>query len=99
MANGTITLTKTGSSNSGTLYGQIIWSADINGTEKNSSTVTASVQLKRQAGYTTTGTWKGSLSLGGSTKSISWYGSISSSWVTVATLTATINHDSDGTGT
>ena len=99
MANGTITLTKTGSSNSGTLYGQIIWSADSNGTEKNSSTVTASVQLKRQAGYTTTGTWKGSLSLGGSTKSISWYGSISSSWVTVATLTATINHDSDGTGT
>lgn len=98
MASGTITLTKTGSSSSGTLYGQIVWSAATNGTEKNSSTVTASVQLKRQDGFTTTGTWNGSLSLGGSTKSISWYGSISNSWVTVATLTATINHDSDGAG-
>lgn len=96
MASGTITLSKSGS---GSMSGQIVWSSASNGTEANSSKVTAKLQLKRPAGFTTTGTWKGSLKVGGSTKSISWYGSISSDWVTVATLTATVSHNADGSGT
>lgn len=96
MANGTITLTKSGS---GKMSGRIVWSADSNGTEANSSTVTAQVQLQRPAGFTTTGTWKGSVKVGGSTKNISWYGSISNSWVTVATFTETVTHNPDGSGT
>lgn len=99
MASGNITLTRSGTSSSGKMYGQIVWSATSNGTEANTSTVTASVQVKRQDGYTTTGTWKGNLTIGGSTKTISWYGSISSNWVTVATLTATVSHSTDGSGT
>lgn len=98
MINGTITLSKTGTSSSGTMYGQILWSAESNGSAKNNSTVKATVQVKRQAGFTTTGTWKGSLTVGGTTKEISWYGSISSSWVTVATITVDVAHANDGTG-
>ena len=96
MANGTLTLTKSGS---GKMYGQIVWSAESNGTEANNSTVTATIQIKRPAGFTTTGTWKGSLKVGGATKNISWYGSVSSNWVTVGTLTETVSHNSDGSGT
>ena len=96
MANGTIELTRSGS---GILYGQIVWSSSSNGTGANSSSVTASVQLKRSdAGYTTTGTWKGSLKVGSTTQSISYYGSIGGSWVTVGTLTATVSHESNGSG-
>ena len=98
MINGTITLKRTGTSSSGTLYGQILWSAESNGSAKNTSTVTATVQVKRQAGFTTTGTWKGSLTVGGTTKEISWYGSISSDWVTVATITVDVTHANDGVG-
>lgn len=98
MINGTITLSKTGTSSSGTMYGQILWSAESNGSAKNNSTVKATVQVKRQAGFTTTGTWKGSLTVGGTTKEISWYGSISSSWVTVATITVDVAHANDGSG-
>lgn len=96
MASGTITLTKSGN---GKLEGQIVWSSSSNGTEANTSTVTASIQIKRPDAYTTTGTWKGSLKVGGATKTISYYGSISSSLVTIATLTATVNHNTDGSGT
>ena len=96
MANGTLTLTKSGS---GSMYGQIVWSATSNGTEANNSTVTATIQIRRPSGYTTTGTWKGSLKVGGATKNISWYGSVSSNWVTVGTLTETVSHNADGSGT
>ena len=98
MINGTITLKRTGTSSSGTMYGQILWSSESNGSIKNNSTVTATVQVKRQAGFTTTGTWKGSLTVGSTTKSISWYGSISSSWITVATITVDVAHANDGSG-
>lgn len=97
MASGTITLTRSGS---GILFGQIVWSSSSNGTNANTSTVTASVQIKRSdAGYTTTGTWKGSLKIGGTTTNISYYGSISGSWVTVGTLTVTVKHNTSGSGT
>lgn len=96
MIEGTITLKSTAS---GKLYGRILWEAESNGTAANTSTVTAKIQLHRQSGYTTTGTWKGSLTVGGTTANISYYGSIGSSWVTVKTLTATVAHNADGSGT
>lgn len=97
MANGTITLKRTGSV-TGNLYGQIVWSGVSNDSVSNKSTVQASIQLKRNSGYKTTGTWKGSLVIGDTTKAISYYGTIGSSWVTVGTLTATVAHNEDGTG-
>lgn len=96
MIDGIITLKSTAS---GKLYGRILWEAESNGTAANTSTVTAKLQLHRQSGYTTTGTWKGSLTVGGTTANISYYGSIGSSWVTVKTLTATVAHNADGSGT
>ena len=95
MANGTITLAKTGS---GELYGQILWSSVSNGTDANTSTVTASIQLKRPAGWYTQGTWKGSLNVGGMSKQISCHTTVRDSWVTIDTLTATVSHNADGSG-
>jgi hypothetical protein len=93
MTNGTVSLGK-----SEQTEGQIIWSAsaDLN---TNASTVTATVQVRRWDGnYTTTGTWTGSVSIGSSSASISHYAAVNG-WVTVKTFTATVNHNSDGTGT
>ena len=95
MANGTITLTKSGS---GLMYGQIVWSSTSNGTEANTSTVTASLQVSRTAGYTTTGYWNGSLQVGGTTKSFTLHKAVSGNWVTLLTITATVNHGADGVG-
>lgn len=95
MAQGTITLTKSGS---GELYGQIIWSSVSNSTAANTSTVMATIQLKRPAGWYTQGTWKGSLNVGGMTKQISYHTTVRDSWVTIDTLTATVSHNADGTG-
>lgn len=97
MANGTISLTR----NTGGVYldGQILWSSTGNGTQANTSTVTAQLQLKRAALNTTTGTFKGTFTVGGTGKTVSWYGSLpSNTWVTVETLTVTLSHDLSGTG-
>jgi len=96
MANGTIALTRTGS---GYLTGQILWSSTGNGSEENSSTVTAKLQLQRSALNSTTGTFKGTFTVGSTSKTISWYGTLPSyEWVTVETITATISHNGDGNG-
>ena len=95
MANGTITLARTGS---GELYGQILWSSVSNGTQANTSTVTAAIQLKRPDGWYTQGTWKGSLNVGGVTKQISYHTTVRDSWATIDTLTATVSHNGDGSG-
>ena len=94
MIDGIITLSHGGNN----LYGRIVWQAESNGTRNNNSTVTAKVQLHRQAGFTTTGTWKGSINIGGKTSNISYYGSIGSDWVTVKALTVDVGHNNDGTG-
>lgn len=95
MASGTITLTKSGS---GSLGGRITWESVSKGTEANASEVTAKIQVYKPNGYTTTGTWKGSLKVGGTSKSISVHKEIGSSWVTLATVTATVSHNADGSG-
>ena len=97
MASGTITLTKSGD---GYLKGRIVWEATSNGSTKNNSTVTASLQIARSnTGYTTTGTWTGSLNIGGTSKTFSVSKSVTSSWVEVYSFTITKAHNSDGTGT
>ena len=92
-AGGTISL-----GTSGALQGQIIWSSVSNGSSANSSTVTATLQIARTNAYTTTGTFPYKLTVGGSTISGSWYGSITNSWMTIAQNVVTIPHNSDGTG-
>lgn len=92
-ASGTISL-----GTSGALQGQIIWSSVSNGSSANSSTVTCTLQIARTNAYTTTGTFPYQLTIGGSTISGSWYGSITNSWVTIAQNVVTIPHNADGTG-
>ena len=83
------------------LTGQIVWSATANGTAANTSTVTITLQVARAYGssYTTGGTFTGSVTLGGTTKTFSKYAECSTSWVTLYTLTITKAHNNDGTGT
>lgn len=94
MASGTISLGK-----SKNIEGRISWSSTANGTTANTSTVTANLQVRRPDGYTTTGTWTGSLNVGGTSQSYSYYGGVSSSWVTVKSLSITKTHSSNGSGT
>lgn len=101
MASGTINL---GTDN--VLTARVTWSATANGLEANTSTVTVKVQVARAYGssYTTGGTFKGSVKVGATsatatTKSISKYAECSTSWVTIYTLTVTVPHNDDGTGT
>lgn len=93
MANGTISL---GTSNQ--IKGRIKWSSTSNGTSANSSNVTATIQVKRTDSYTTSGTWKGSLTIGDTKKSFSKYKEVTDSWVTLLSFTETIDHNADGTG-
>lgn len=95
MASGTINLS---SINKDKLAGKIVWSSKSNGTAANTSTVTAVISIRKTNGYDTWGTWKGSLKVGGTTKSISHYGTIGSSWVEIATVTATVTHNANGIG-
>lgn len=93
MASGTISL---GTSNQ--IQGRIKWSSKANGITANSSEVTATIQVKRVDSNTTSGTWKGSLTIGSSKKSFSKYKAVSGSWVTLHSFTETIKHSEDGAG-
>lgn len=96
MASGILTLTRTGS---GYLSGQIVWSSVSNGTSANTSAVTAQLQIQRSAENATTGTFTGKLTVGGATEDFSWYGTLPGyTWVTVKTVTATVGHNADGSG-
>ena len=96
MASGTITLVRTGS---GYLQGQILWSSTSNGSAANTSTVTATLQIRRSAQNTTTGTFKGTFTVGSTSETISWYGSLPSmEWISIKTITITVNHNSNGVG-
>ena len=94
MASGTISL-----GTSGNLAGQIVWSSSSNGSVANTSTVTGKIQAKRTNSYTTTGTFTGDLTVGSKSESVSYYGNVSDSWVTLKTITETIKHNDDGKGT
>lgn len=94
MANGTITLT----SSRDVLEGRIIWESSSNGPISNNSYVQANLQIRRNDGYTTTGTWTGSLNVNGKSETFSFRASVGSSWVTVKSVNNTVNHNNNGTG-
>lgn len=97
MASGVIELAR--NSTGVFLIGQIVWSSVSNGSEANTSKVTATLQLQRYALNTTTGTFKGTFTVGGASENISWYGSLpSKTWVTIKTITVTVNHNASGVG-
>ena len=96
MTNGTITLERTGN---GILYGQIVWETSSKGAAENASEVIAKLQIRRSSNqWTTTGTWKGKMTVGSQSESFSWYGAVSGAWVTVHTMTVKISHNADGAG-
>lgn len=93
MASGTITI-----GTKGYLTARITWSSTANGSTKNNSTVSASLQIKRTNSYTTTGTWGGKLTVGSKSVTISEYKAVTNSWVTIGTVSTTIAHAASGAG-
>lgn len=77
---------------------KIEWSSTSNGSTANSSEVTASVYLRRTKTGNTSGTFSGTLSVGGNYHSISQYRTNwNVSWQLVGTYNCTIPHNNDGT--
>ena len=96
MASGTITFSTTRE----VLEGRINWSSSSNGSSANSSNVWGELQVRRNDGYTTTGTWTGAMNIGGQEKSFSVHTSVGSSWVTMLSFTKNnVAHNDNGTGT
>ena len=86
----------------GALVGKIEWSSYSNGSTANNSTVTAILYARRNDGYTTTGrSWSGYVNIDDNRMNINFDSSVSvgSSWVEMARVTHTVNHNDDGSGT
>lgn len=96
MANGIITLSKTGS---GYMAGRIVWESSSNGTSENTSTVTATISVRKTGKDSTWGTWNGTLTVGAQTEPIRKYIKIDTDWVDIATVTSTVAHNANGSGT
>lgn len=94
MASGIINLESTRNA----LEGRIVWNSNSNGSSANTSNIYAELQIRRNDGYTTTGTWNGNLNLGGKSEDFSHYGSIGNDWVKVKSLSNIIRHNDNGTG-
>lgn len=92
MASGTITVKSPAS----TVATYIGWSSSSNGSEANSSKVTATVYLRKTNGYTTKGTFAGTLTINGSSSNISRYGTWSGSYIAIGSKTLTVSHNADG---
>lgn len=94
--NGIITLpVQTGKN---TLVGRIVWESAGNGTAENTSTVTASLQIKKTTSTATSGHWRATLHIGDGKTEVNDYHKVSNGWVELATLSATIAHDYYGDG-
>ena len=96
MANGVIEF-----SPSGYLQGKVEWSSSSNGSSANSSNVSATIYARRTNNYTTTGqSWSGYVRIGSAQTNISFSSSVSvgPSWVAMASVSTTIGHNNDGTG-
>lgn len=76
----------------------IVWNSVVN-SNTNTSTVTATLRYSRtNSGYTTSGTWNGSINIGGTITTGSKNVSITYNSNTVAiTATVTVAHEDDGT--
>lgn len=85
--------------NTGTGSGlvRIVWTETVNDAD-NTSTINAYTQIKRSSSGTTTGTFSGTVTIDGTSKSISEYGSWTTTWQTVgSSYSKTISHNTDGT--
>ena len=96
MANGIINLPSTNSK----LEGRIVWSSTSNGSVNNTSNVHASIQVRRNDGYVTKGTWSGELTIAGNKQTFNNPStSVGIDWVTMKEFTVNnIAHNNDGTG-
>lgn len=99
MASGIFVLTRKLNADQIAIDGRIVWSSESNGTVKNSSKVTAELQLMKPNKATTTGTWTGSFTVGAKTVDVSKFLAVGGDWVTIETITTTVSHNADGTGT
>lgn len=95
MANGIITLSTTRD----VLEGRIVWESASNGSAANSSYVAGHLQVRRNDGYTTKGTWSGAMRIGGTVQEFSRAStSVGSDWVTMLEFYINQGHNADGTG-
>ena len=95
MASGTINL----GSNKSNLEGRINWSSSSNGSNANTSNVWAEIQVRRNDGYTTTGTWNGALNIGGEEQRFSVHTSMNTGWITMKSFTKyNVPHSDNGSG-
>lgn len=96
MANGVITLESTRD----VLEGRIVWESAAHSPEENNSYVAAHLQVRRNDGYTTKGTWKGSLQVSGRVEEFSKSSvSVGTDWVTMLEFSVdNVPHNDDGTG-
>lgn len=97
MASGILNL----NSNKSNLESRIVWSSSSNGSSANTSNVYAELQARRNDGYTTKGTWNGTLFINGDLRDFSNPStSVSSDWVTMISFTVyNVAHNDDGSGT
>ena len=93
MASGTISISSP--SKSAATY--LAWSSSSNGSEKNSSVVSATAYFRKTNGYTTTGTFSGTITIDGTSYSIKRYGSWQSSYIAIGSASKTVAHNADGT--
>ena len=84
----------------GKLTGRIVWSSSSQGPAANASTVTATIQAARTDAYgPTTGTFSGALEVYNSgEEGFDAYESVNDDWVDLYSMTKTVPHNSDGTG-
>lgn len=85
---------------SGNLQGRIVWSATSNGSASNSSNGSANLQIRKDPSTTvaTKGTFSFKLQAFGKTTESTWYGSLGTGWVTIASISNVVSHNADGTG-
>lgn len=96
MANGIITLGSTKAN----LEGRIVWESAVRSIVENNSNVTTRIQVRRNDGYTTKGTWSGAMRIGDKVEQFSLSStSVGSSWVTMLEFTNIQAHADNGEGT
>lgn len=85
---------------SGNLQGRIVWTATSNGSASNSSNGSANLQIRKDPSTTvaTKGTFSFKLQAFGKTTESTWYGSLGTGWVTIASISNVVSHNADGTG-
>jgi hypothetical protein len=86
-----------GSSTTSNCDCRVVWSSSKNDSS-NTSTVTATVQIYKSGSSSTKGTFSGSITIDGSSYSVSKYGSWSwGNWHTVGSASKTVTHNANGT--